>query len=209
MRRLALLVCALFASGCSSAVYKDEATQLGKAATALSSAFPSSQGVQSEANSLDYNTDLIFLGGSLTYANFSCGDNATRGYIAFLNSLSGNAAAQDAAYAAHIKTASCGPDPNFSTTPLQSTTLADPLQDQKNAQQRKVTMAAAVSAKNKAPAVLPPPICKGSCSLEDYTTQLRAYGDAIVAASGAQAVADAQNALTKAGTAVDGLSQGR
>ena len=125
------MIVTLVISACSSTVYKDEATQLGKSATALAGAFPSSDTLKSEGSAvLDYSTDIIMLGGPLIFTNRTCGDDATKRYIAFLKSVGTNQAAQDNAYAAVLKSSACGPDVN--PAPPPASTGLDESEDRSN-----------------------------------------------------------------------------
>ncbi|MGH7023274.1 MAG: hypothetical protein ACREEB_06740 [Caulobacteraceae bacterium] len=219
MRISTAFALSLLLGGCASTAYKDEATQLGASATALAAAFPSQPSVDAEGGAvIDFNMDMLMQGGPLRYTS-DCGDKAFAAYEAFVGSLPRGQADQDAAYAVLVKSPACEiTEPRAILAPASApatSTAADGgqaspatkpsaaqaahLKRDEARQEAKSTMAHPSSRAQAKP------VCKGACSLEDYTSQIKAYGVAIQAAASAQSVTDAQTALGKADTALDSL----
>lgn len=209
MRLTATLVLILLLGACASTAYKDEAAQLGTSASALAAAFPSQAKVDAAGGAvLDRTTDMLMLNGPIRYTN-SCGDEAFAAYKAFVGSLSQVQSVQDSAYATLVKSPACSIVPVVSVAAPASPLPARVVGGQAGSAAKPDTAAearrSAAAMVHSSEQPLPVPVCKGSCTLEDYTNQIKAYGEAIQAASTAQNVSDAQTAVGKADTSIDGL----
>ena len=230
----------LVLGACSTTTYKDQAAQLGTAATALGGAMPTAPKVGAN-QIIDIKTDLV-LGNFPIAFSTDCSLNAQIAYQAFLDSLSKSRDEQDAAYVPLTQISACdvvqlnpvatsaaavppvalvkspavksgSAKPNAANVQLAADEQAE-ADAALNAAGRLKAKQAAQAAQQVALGQTPAPDASGqkkcgnvggSCSLDDYATQIKAYGAAITAAGTAQSVTEAQAALTKADTATGSL----
>ena len=209
MRITTNVVLVLLLEGCASTAYKNEATQLGTSASALATAFPSQESVVAVGeNTLDPTTDMLMLNGPIRYTS-DCGNKAFNAYTTFVDSLSQDQNIQDSTYATLLASPACD-IASAAPVVLSPARPSARVGVQTKSTAKSDTTAAARQAAASAlahPSAQPQlaSVCKGSCALEDYTNQIKAYGDAIQAASTAQNVSDAQTAVGNADTSIDNL----
>ncbi len=202
------LTLAVVCAGCATNVYKSETDRVGDSAKALAEALsaPPPDG----AATLDLTTDLLLLGGPIHY-DAGCGEAAFAAYEAVIRAAPADKTTQDRAYAALLETPACDLSSAPSAPPAKPPAGAPdrpdaaPGADAHRLEREEARRMAAQARLHGPDRPSTRPLCKGSCTLEDYTRQISAYGEAIEQAGKADDVSDAQAAVGKAGAAADGL----
>ena len=199
---------ALACAGCATNVYKSETDRVGDSAKTLAEAL-SAPGPNGAAT-LDLTTDLLLLGGPIRY-DAGCGEAAFAAYEGVIRAAPEDKTTQDRAYAALLETPACDLSSAPSALPAKQPAGASdrsdaaPGADGRRLEREEAQRMAAQARTHGPDRPSTRPLCKGSCTLEDYTRQISAYGEAIEQAGKADDVADAQAAVGNAGAAADGL----